>query len=116
MVVREGRGGGAAKIDTVRGGRGGGGGVGERGKGRRVHAREVVGPRRGQEGGWICDAAAPLEDECYGCQGDREEGEEEEDLRDEGVRKRGRRGEGGRVGAERSMELVVAGHVRLVGG
>lgn len=80
VVIRKRRRSGAAKIDAV-----GMMGVrimgGEMGKGRRLHAGEVVvGPTRRREGGRIGDAAAPLEDERYGCQRHREDGQEEKDL------------------------------------
>jgi len=63
VVVREGRGIGAAKIDTVRVGLG----VREMREGRGLHAGEVlVGTTGGGEGGRIGYAAAPLEDERDG--------------------------------------------------
>lgn len=75
MVVREGRGSGAGKIDAI-----GVGIVRERREGRRLHAGEVaVGAAGGGEGGRIGDAAAPLEDEGYRGQGEGEESEEQED-------------------------------------
>lgn len=90
VVVREGRRISAAKIDAVRMG------VrimGDMGEGRGLHAGEVVvGPTRGREGCWIGDAAAPLEDERYGCQRHREDGQEEKDLRGEGMGRGGGRG------------------------
>jgi len=50
-----------------------------------------VGATGGGEGGWIGYAAAPLEDEGDGGQGDREESEEEEDLGYERMGRGGRR-------------------------
>lgn len=50
-----------------------------------------MGATGGGEGGWIGYAAAPLEDEGDGGQGDREESEEEEDLGYERMGRGGRR-------------------------
>lgn len=62
MVVRKRRRISASEIDTIRVR-----GLRDMVKRRGLHAGEVmVGPTGGREGGRIGDAAAPLEDECYG--------------------------------------------------